>query len=47
MVRKIPLEQVIKENIELGFDPSLIEIAYANVGGDADRVVEEIFRLQA
>lgn len=43
---KKSLEQVIKENQELGFDKAVIEIAYANVGGESERVIEEIFRLQ-
>ena len=33
------LEEVVVENRELGFDPEIIQIAYANV-------IEEIFRLQ-
>ena len=43
---KKTLEQVIAENKELGFDSEIIQIAYANVNGDADKVIEEIFRLQ-
>jgi hypothetical protein len=31
----------------LGFERTIIEIAYANVGGDSDKIIEEIFRLQA
>lgn len=44
---KKTLEQVIREHSEFGFDKAVIEIAYANVGGDADRIIEEIFRLQS
>ena len=36
---KKTLEEVVAENRELGFDPEIIQIAYANV-------IEEIFRLQ-
>jgi hypothetical protein len=43
---KKSLEQVIRENEEYGFDKAVIEIAYANVGGESERVMEEIFRLQ-
>lgn len=45
MVKK-SLEQVIEENLQLGFEPDIIKIAYNNVNGDADRVIDEIFRLQ-
>jgi hypothetical protein len=37
---KKSLEQVIQENKEFGFDPSLIEIAFANVGGDSSKVLD-------
>lgn len=37
---KKSLEQVIKQNVELGFDPDIIKIAYENVKGDADRIIE-------
>lgn len=43
---KKTLEQVIAENKEFGFDSDLIQIAYANVNGDSDKVIDEIFRLQ-
>ena len=43
---KKTLEEVVAENRELGFDPEIIQIAYANVKGDSDKVIEEIFRLQ-
>jgi len=43
---KKSLEQIVKENTELGFDRTIIEIAYANVGGDSEKIIEEIFRLQ-
>jgi hypothetical protein len=43
---KKTLEQVIRDHQEFGFDKAVIEIAYANVGGDSDRIIEEIFRLQ-
>lgn len=36
---KKSLEQVIKENVELGFDPDIIKIAYENVKGDADKII--------
>lgn len=45
MVKK-SLEDVIKENMALGFDRTIIEIAYANVSGDADKVIDEIFKIQ-
>ncbi len=37
---KKSLEQVIAENKDLGFDPAVIEIAYANVGGDASKIID-------
>ena len=37
---KKTLEEVIKENTELGFDRSIIEIAYSNVGGDSEKIIE-------
>lgn len=43
---KKPIEEVVREHIELGFDRTIIEIAYANVDGDSDRIIEEIFKLQ-
>lgn len=43
---KKTLEQIIKENKELGFDEAVIEIAYANVDGNEERIIDEIFRLQ-
>lgn len=46
VMAKKSLEQVIAENRELGFDPEIIQIAYANVNGDSEKVIEEIFRLQ-
>jgi hypothetical protein len=40
------LEDVIRETKEMGFDRQTIEIAYKNVNGDGDKVIDEIFRMQ-
>jgi hypothetical protein len=44
---KRSLEDVKKEYKEFGFDPAVVEIAYANVDGQADRIIDEIIRLQS
>jgi len=43
---KKSLEQIVKDHKELGFEQAVIEIAYSNVNGNEERIIEEIFRLQ-
>ena len=44
---KKSLDDVKKEFKEFGFDAAVVEIAYANVDGNTDRIMDEIFRLQS
>lgn len=44
---KKSLANVKEEFKDYGFDPAVIEIAYANVDGNTDRIMDEIFRLQS
>jgi hypothetical protein len=37
---KKSLEQIVREHKELGFDEAVIEIAYANVNGNEERIIE-------
>jgi hypothetical protein len=46
MVKKT-LKEVKDEFKDYGFDSSVVEIAYANVDGNSDRIIDEIFRLQS
>lgn len=43
---KKSLEEVKHQFKDYGFDPSVVEIAYAQVDGNPDRIMDEIFRLQ-
>lgn len=43
---KKTLEEIIKEMKELGFDETLVQIAYSNVDGKEESIFDEIFRLQ-
>lgn len=44
---KRSLESIKKEYKDLGFDEAVVEIAYAHVDGNPDRIMDEIFRLQS
>ena len=43
---KKELHEIIAEYQNYGFDQDLIQIAYSNVNGDGDKVLDQILRLQ-
>jgi hypothetical protein len=46
MVQKT-LEEAIKEYLNLGFDKSIITLAWNNVKGDDTKILDEIFELNS